>query len=260
MTTQQGPRPVPGAVALVGAGEYLAVMDTTDRYLLETLGGADHARVALLPTASGLEANGPASWNDLGTKHFHGLGVRDVRPTAIIDRAAAYDPGQLALLQDANFYYFSGGNPQHTIETLRDSPAWEIILTAHQQGAVIAGCSAGAMMMSGHTIAIRQMMAGGKPTLTEALGVVPQVVVFPHFDRMAGFMSQSVFDGLVSLLPVGHVALGIDENTALVRIEPPNSDTPTSPSRWRVMGRQNVTIFARGTAPRKLRVGEEIQL
>ncbi len=31
-------RPAPGAIALVGSGEYLDVMNETDTYLLETLG------------------------------------------------------------------------------------------------------------------------------------------------------------------------------------------------------------------------------
>lgn len=260
MATHYGPRPTPGAVALVGSGEYLAVMNTTDSYLLETVGGATNARVALLPTASGLEPNGPSNWNTLGLNHFHELGVKDVRATMIIDRASASDPRQLELLQDADFYYFSGGNPQHTIESLRGTPAWEIITSRHAQGAVIAGCSAGAMMMSGHTIALRQMMAGDKPALVEALGIVPYVVVFPHFDRMSAFISQSVLQELVSLLPAGHVALGIDENTALVRLEAPQPSDTLSPARWRVMGQQHVTIFERSSAPRVLSVGEEIQL
>src|SRR5579859_531064 len=197
-----------GAVALVGSGEYLHAMDTTDTYLIETLGGVDKARVVLLPTASGLEVNGPTYWNELGLSHFQALGVQDIRPSSIINRTGANDPQQLELLRGANFFYFSGGNPQHTIETMRDTPAWEIITTAHARGAVLAGCSAGAMMMSGHTVNVRQAMTGGKLQLTEALGVVPHVVVFPHFDRMSAFMDQNTFQMLLAALPTGHLALG----------------------------------------------------
>ncbi len=68
-------RPAPGAIALVGSGEYLDFMNSTDTYLLETLGGANDARVALLPTASGLESGGPKYWNELGLSHFKKLGV-----------------------------------------------------------------------------------------------------------------------------------------------------------------------------------------
>ncbi len=47
-------RPRPGPVALVGSGEYLPQMNEIDRMLLDSLGEGPK-RVALLPTASGLE-------------------------------------------------------------------------------------------------------------------------------------------------------------------------------------------------------------
>jgi len=233
-------------------------MNEPDAYLLERLGGAGSARVVLLPTASGLEDHGPAYWNGLGKHHFHTLGVREVRATSIIDRASAADPAQLALLEDADFYYFSGGDPQHVIETLRNSPAWEIIKTAHEQGAILAGSSAGAMALSGYTISVRQVLAGGKPTWVESLGLLPRLVVFPHFDRMANFVDQALFQALLSTLPSDVVAVGIDEDTALVRIEAPTSSGPLAEARWQVMGRQTVKVFERGMAPRVLQTGAEI--
>ncbi len=68
---------VPGPVALVGSGEYTPAMVDTDRELLSLIGGAADARVALLPTASGLEPGRPAYWNNLGLDHFRNLGVLD---------------------------------------------------------------------------------------------------------------------------------------------------------------------------------------
>src|SRR5437660_5762133 len=264
MTPPYDSQPVPGTIALVGSGEYLDVMNTTDLYLLQTLGGANNARVALLPTASGLEENGPDYWNDLGLRHFKHLDVQEVRPTRIIDSASAADPHQLALLEGANFYYLSGGNPQHTINSLRGSPAWEIILSAYERGAVLAGCSAGAMTLSAYTIAIRQMFMGEKPGWVNSLGVVPRLVVFPHFDRMANFIDNTTFQELLSTLPTGIVALGIDENTSLVRVEANNTGDPTATGngpqqgsplqRWQVMGQQTVKVFERGREPRILHV------
>lgn len=249
-----------GAVALVGSGEYLDFMNTTDAYLLETLGGASNARVALLPTASGLEADGPTTWNRLGVSHFEKLGVKDIRATTIIDRASASDPEQLALLADANCYYFSGGNPQHIIESLRGSPSWKRIIEAHAQGGVLAGCSAGAMALSAYTIALRQMMAGGRPAWVNSLALLPHIVVFPHFDRMANFIDQVVFQQLLSTLPDEIVALGIDENTALVRTRIETTDTSSSSARWQVMGLQTVKVFEKGMPQRTLHVGEELIL
>ena len=252
------PRKNFGTVALVGSGEYLDVMNEVDRYLLDTIGGAGVAHVALLPTASGLEPNGPSSWNKLGLQHFKQLGVQDVRATQIIDRERAFDTAQVELLQGANFFYFSGGNPQHVIETMQDSPAWNVIKTAYERGAVLAGCSAGAMMMGGYTISIRQAMQGSAMDFVPALGIVPQVIVFPHFDRMAGFLSQSRFKDLLRAVPADTTVRGVDENTALVRIEP--NEEITQPARWRVIGSQTVSVFSRDGGVRKLGVGEEVEV
>ena len=260
MTDQNRLHPAFAAIALVGSGEYLEVMNATDAYLLEHIGGASSARVVLLPTASGQEEHGPAYWNGLGKHHFHALGVREVRATSIIDRASAADPAQLALLEHGDLYYFSGGDPQYVIETMRDSPAWEIIKAAHAQGAVLAGSSAGAMALSGYTIALKQMLAGGKPTWVESLGVLPHLVVFPHFDRMANFIDQAMFQELLSTLPHNVVAVGIDENTALVQVEAPTGDEPQAKALWQVMGQQTVKVFEREMPPRTLHPGAQTMI
>ena len=249
---------IPGPVVLVGSGEYLDVMNEIDSYLLETLGGASTASVVLLPTASGLEPNGPTTWNNLGMQHFRKLGVQDIRATMIIDRASASDPEQLALLRGVTFYYFSGGNPQHIIDSLRDTPAWEIITDAYERGAVLAGCSAGAMMLSGRTVSIRQVMMGGQMEFVESMGIVPELIVFPHFDRMAGFLNQQRFQQLLKAIPEGYTVVGIDEDTALVRISA--NATDRNLSRWQVMGRQSVTVFAKDAETRKLQAGAVINL
>ncbi len=140
---------------------------------------------------------------------------------------------------------------------MRGSPAWEIIASAYQDGAVLAGCSAGAMAIGAYTISIRQMMSGGSPEWVPSLGVVPNVVVFPHFDRMSGFIDNATFQMLLSTLPTGIVVVGVDENTALVRIQAPGADKP---ARWRVMGQQSVKIFECGNEPKILHVDEEISL
>lgn len=254
--TASDKKQTPGMVALVGSGEYLDVMNDVDTFLLATRGETSKARVALLPTASGLEPNGPSSWNELGLRHFKGLGINDVRATQIIDRASAADPQQLALLKAVDLYYFSGGNPQYSIETMQGSPAWEIIKAAYEQGAVLAGCSAGAMMLSAQTISIRQMMTGGNINFVKALGIVPNVIVFPHFDRMTGFIDQQRFLQLLQTIPPEFTVVGIDEKTALVRLET-NEHTG---SLWRTLGQKSVSIYAHGQQTRTLHNGDEIQL
>lgn len=258
MTFENKQRIIPGTIALVGSGEYLPVMNEVDTYLLQTVGGVQPAHVALLPTASGKERMGPKTWNDLGFNHFTQLGVADVRPTQIIDHESANDPAQVALLEGIDFFYFSGGDPQYTIETLRDTLAWKSILAAYERGAVLAGCSAGAMMLGGHTISIRQVMMGKSANLVTALGIIPQLIIFPHFDRMAGFLTQKLFQHILRTIPSENTVIGIDEETALVRIA---LDVEGSgQDRWRVMGRQMVSVFGGDGSKRVFKGGEEVLL
>jgi cyanophycinase len=248
-----------GALALVGSGEYLDAMLETDAALLETVGGSG-ASVALLPTASGLEQGSPTRWNTLGLEHFNKLGVSDIRPTMILDKASASDSKQVELLRGADFYYFSGGDPGHVITSMRDTPAWAVIAEAQRNGAVLAGCSAGAMMMGGYTLPLRGLITGlatGAPgDWKPALATVPNVVVFPHFDRLPGALSGPMLKRLSHAAPAGVTLLGIDEDTALVRLEPPSADG----SLWRVIGRQTVHVYRAGAAALRLHAGETLAL
>ena len=101
-------------------------MAETDRFLLDTLGGPAAARVVVIPTASALELGMPERWNNMGVAHFRALGAQ-VTPVMLLTRDDAHDERVLADLRGADLYYFSGGNPEHVIETLRDTPAWQII-------------------------------------------------------------------------------------------------------------------------------------
>ncbi len=226
-----------GPIALVGSGEFLPVMDDTDLAILQRLGGPAAARVAVLPTASGLEeAESPARWARMGVEHFSKLGAQ-VDAVPILNRRDAQDSAMSAILEAADFYYFSGGNPMHLIDTMRDTPAWEIIARRHAQGSALAGCSAGAMAICGQTSRFRGLRDDDAPAWTPALGVLPDLIVVPHYDRIASFIGQDATDRLVRNVPDGSLLLGIEEDTALVRLE---EDV------WWVMGRRKVWTFGAG--------------
>lgn len=232
----------PGPLALVGSGEFLPVMREVDRSLIDRIGGPGEARVAVIPTASGLEPGIPDVWAEKGLDHFRALGV-PVRAAMIVERPDASSPEWLDVLRESTFYYFSGGNPQYVIETLRGTPAWEIIASRHQAGAALAGCSAGAMMLGGATIHLRRVMAGAPIEWLPALNVVPRVGTIPHFDRVTRFVQPDVFRRALAAAPAGLTVIGVDEDTALVRLEPPGADSSPGDPRWQVMGRQSVTVF-----------------
>lgn len=239
----QTPSAAPGAIALVGSGEFLPVMDETDRWLLDRVGGAAQARVVVLPTASGLEEPAsPARWMRMGVDHFTRLGAQ-VDAVPILDHRAAHDPRLVGRLEDADFYYFSGGNPQHLIDSMIGTPAWEVILRRHAAGASLAGCSAGAMAICGGTVSRLRVVREGAPVeWVSALGLLPLLVVMPHFDRMVTYVGREALDHVLHSVPGGSTLLGIDEDTALVRLDAqPDTSGHTS---WQVMGKRSVTTFS----------------
>ena len=244
-------RTQPGALALVGSGEYLPHMAETDRFLLDTLGGPAAARVVVIPTASALELGMPEHWNTMGVAHFRALGAQ-VTPVMLLTRDDAQDERVLADLRGADLYYFSGGNPEHVIEALRDTPAWQIIHAGYAAGAVLAGCSAGAMMLGGYTLSVRAVMRGQPPRWLPALGVAPGIVLMPHFDRVADFAGAEMFRAILASAPPGTTLVGVDEDTALVHV-PDRAE-----QRWQVIGRQTISVFDREGGRVIYRAGDSI--
>ncbi len=176
----------------------------------------------------------PAVWNTRGVAHFTKLNA-SVTPLHITAREHCYDEANLKFLREADFFYFSGGNPNHVIETWRDTPAWETLVSRWRNGAALAGCSAGAMMLGAFTIRVRDAMTGNTPQWVPAMGLVQGIAVLPHFDRMSGFVGNDIFRSIVKSAPAHVTVIGVDEDTALVKLR----------DAWQVMGRQTVTVFDR---------------
>jgi cyanophycinase len=230
----------PGPIALVGSGEYLPQMENVDRLLLDQVGGSG-VRVVVLPTAAGLEEPAsPRRWADKGIRYFTRLGAQ-AEAAEILVREDALDPRWLPGLQQADLIYFSGGNPRHLVETLIDTPAWEAIHARHAAGAVLAGCSAGAMAFGGLSLQPRRLWtvdgASRAETWYPALGLVPGVAVLPHFDRWMARMGDPTLKQLAASLPDGVALIGVDEDTALVRLD------GCQPTAWQVMGRKGVSVI-----------------
>lgn len=237
-----------GALALVGSGEYTPAMNETDRVLLETIGGASAGKVALFPTASALEPGMPERWNAQGADHFSQLGAT-VTPLLLLQQAHAADPTLIGRIAGHNFLYFSGGSPDHCIETLAGSGAWAEIQRCHASGAVLAGCSAGAMMLGGYTTSVREMRQSGRAVWRKALGLVPELAIMPHFDRLRAFVSDEMFREMLATAPAGVTLVGVDEDTALLRL----------PGRgWIASGRQMVHVFAANGTATVYQSGEQV--
>src|SRR5579864_5220575 len=141
-----------GPLALAGSGEFLESMTEIDRRLLDAA-GRKHGPAVIVPTASALEPGKPEEWADLGVRHFSERLHVDAEAALVLDAATA-DARFVPLVERARLIYFSGGNPQYVTEAMRDTPFWSAVLSAWRDGAALAGCSAGAMMMAGRLASI----------------------------------------------------------------------------------------------------------
>jgi cyanophycinase len=234
---------MPGPVALVGAGEFLPEMAEIDAELLGA-SRRSRPRVAILPTASW--PDGPAvfdRWAARGTAHFEELGA-EVEVVLVRERADADDPANAQAVGEADLIYLSGGKPSHLRAALEGSAVWSAMIAAHARGSVLAGCSAGAMVLGGQQAEFRfppQLPLGFEP----GLGLLPGIAVLPHYDRFPETLAAL----RVARAPRGTVVLGIDEATAAIGQD----------GNWQVRGTGRVTVW-RGRRRERLRAGETFQI
>lgn len=219
-----------GLIALVGSGEYLPVMEDTDRYLLDSLNlSGRKPRVVCLPTAAGKEGDQSVNrWSTMGIEHFKRLGA-DVTALQIIDRKSADDEQYESILENADLIYFSGGDPGYLYQTMKNTCAWNAAQRAWARGAIYAGCSAGAMILGKRMPSFR--LAGTQ----DGFGVIPAEFIVPHFDAIPAIWKPVIL-ALQKQLKNGQRMIGVDEDTALVG---------SLGGEWKAMGNSKVHVFAR---------------
>lgn len=195
-----------GMLVLAGSGEFTPAMRAVDEAVLRRTPGAS-PRVAIVPTASGLEGPVPLTWIERGVAHFAALGCAAFG-VPILNRGDADRPEHAAALAGADLIYLSGGNPRHLVAAFDGSAAWVAIRAAWAGGATLAGSSAGAMALGELTIA----PFTAPPSWVPALGLLPHLGILPHYDRFGALRTGP----LVALAPPGLTILGIDEDTAVL--------------------------------------------
>ena len=209
-----------GTIALVGGGEWREGC-AFDAELLQAAGARE---VVVLPTAAAYEH--PERMVEAAAKHFTGLGA-EVRGLMVLRRPDAEDAAHVEAVRNARFVYLSGGSPMHLRSVLKASALWDALLEMWQNGGVVAGSSAGAMVLTDPMVDTR----GG--AFTVGLGLIEQLAVIPHFDGW----SEEKAHRTLGLAPRGLPVVGIHEQTALVR-EPGGS--------WRVSGLGTVDVYVDG--------------
>lgn len=213
---------MPGEIGLVGGEEFRVGCEDMDIEIMRA-SGQDPSRVIIIPTAA---VTGPAKAANDGVSHFAMLGG-DARQLMVLEREDAENPNLIQEIEGAGVIYFTGGSPDHLLATLRGSRFLEAILSAVEQGTVLAGSSAGAMVMG---TLMRRPRIG---QWVEGLGITSNIAVLPHHERSDPAETSRQLQGQV---PTDVTVFGIDARAGCLG----------RPGSWRAVGSGKVTVYRDG--------------
>ena len=225
MANQKIAKSMPGTLLLEGGAEFGGRMADPDREAMAAAGGPS-APVAIIPAAAAPDHNAERAGKN-ALRWFRHLGAWQVESLPLVDRISAEDPAIADRLLEARLIYLLGGFPAHLAHSLRGSRSWQAVLKAYGSGAVIAGSSAGAMVLcSDYFDPVGNAVNPG-------LGLLSRTCVIPHHEtvgnRWGPFLQKALPDNLL---------LGIEEETGVL--------TRPGQNRWRVYGKGQVTLYRGG--------------
>ena len=245
--------------------------------IIELAGGAENSKVGILTTAAVSREKAQVKAESYAND-FHALGVSDVKWIPLhIENCASYKNDQTIanLIKTRTIFFFGGGLTSHALEcffdpkydgTYTDSLALKTIRHRHENGAVIAGNSAGAMIQTNAPV-----LSGGESYQALMFGALEsdarllQNIQFPSLERWTLWMAMRLEyrpEGGLGFFPYGPIdthfsergrqgslirfasdlgqplSFGIDENTALVVT---NVDTPRA--KINVVGQGGISIL-----------------
>jgi len=236
-----------GSLALVGSGEYLPAMAEFEKSLVhDGVKNGKEARYVQIPTAAGRESTDRLEyWKQLGLTQANAIGV-EATYLPIYTREDAFNQKYIDAVANSALMYMSGGDPHHLAEVLIDTPLWSAIIENWKTGASLAGCSAGAMVLSAHIPNFRLL----KKTATQGLNLLSEIRVIPHFNKFFKWIPESAAKVLLHV-PDDSILIGVDELTAIVKR---SGDT-----EWVVVGEAKVHVL-KGLPDQQLLDGERIKL
>jgi cyanophycinase len=225
-----------GPLALVGGAEFQRGNDDHDRLLVEAAAGRPaYVVCAAIRTHPEMAVAAARRW-------FGTLGA-DMTELRVRTRGDAASAATVETARAAGLVYLAGGDPGRTVQLLGGTPVWSAIVAAWQGGAALAGSSAGAMALCRWTL-IRDKWPGHDTRRpVEALGVVPECAVLPHYDTFGERWIPSAQEALGAAVTL----IGVDERSAAVWRD----------GAWTAMGSGAVTVV-RGEERARFGPGETI--
>ena len=212
------PTHVAGRLVIVGGGR---MPDKVAGTILQLAGGKT-ARVVVVPYASRSPDAGERSrrlWQRIGAEHVVALGAEDQKLA-------------IQALLGADLIWLPGGSQVRLMDSLKERGLINAIRQRFQDGAVVAGTSAGAAVMSDIMLSWTRHGA----SVLHGLGLWPDVIVDQHFLRRHRLarLREAILEHPDKL------GVGIDEGTAVV----------VEGKQFEVVGRSVVTVLdARKATP-----------
>ena len=209
-----------GYLLLEGGAEFGGRMRDPDLKAIERAGGFT-APIRIIPTAAAPDHNDQRAGNN-GVRWFQSLGAKDVISLPLTDKVSANDESITKSLQEAKLIYMLGGFTGYLGETLKGSAAWQAVLETYAMGAVVAGSSAGAMVMC------EFYYDPSRGQVVDGLNLVPDAIVLPHHNTFGKSWASRLLEVSKAVL------IGIDEQTGML---------DDGAGTWTVHGAGDVSLY-----------------
>lgn len=207
---------------MVGGDEFNPGNEQQDRILAKAAGSGP---AYVVPTAAARQ--GPDRAVAHAQEWFRQFDL-ELDELPVLKRVDANSKELAERARSGGFFYLVGGDPGLVVQVLHSSRVWSAIVEAWREGAALAGSSAGAMALCSHTLIRASWPNRFNRRPTDALGLVTETAVLPHFDTFGHRWVESAQNALP-----GATLLGIDERSAAVW------QAPT----WTALGPGAVTVI-----------------
>jgi cyanophycinase len=225
-------RDIKGKLFIIGGGSRPVAM--VDRIVKES--GIDKGGYGIVLPMSSSEPDTSAYY---ATNQFYKLGIDNVYGLNFV-KDEKLKVSKLDSIRNAKLIYISGGDQNRFMAVVAGTEIETLILEAYKKGALIAGTSAGAavmskMMITGSELKHSDYAATFRNIESEnieiktGLGLISNIIVDQHF------VKRSRYNRLLSAV-IEHpelVGVGIDESTAIL----------VSGKNMEVIGESQVIIF-----------------
>lgn len=203
-----------GKLYIIGGGKR---PDSMVKQIINLANLKEKGFVVVLPMAS----EEPDSAAYYAIKQFTDQGITNAL-SIIFQKGDSIKQWWIDTLKKASLIYISGGDQKKFMDIIGGTPIHESIVKAYHNGAVIAGTSAGAAVMSKLMITGRQLKFPNEEKyghivpenieIIDGLGLLKNVIIDQHFvkrERLNRLIT-------VSIENPDYLCAGIDESTALL--------------------------------------------